>query len=76
MQRIRNTHIFVIGAAHISKDESVFTTIMTQRSYLHLRKVFQYYKTISGKTFEEAIKEQFSGDTKEALKALGKFACK
>jgi hypothetical protein len=46
---------------------------MTTRSYLHLRKVFEQYKTIaSGKNFEDAIKDQFTGDTKEALMAVGK----
>lgn len=58
------------GVAHIGRDDSTFTRILTSRSLVQLRKVFEHYQTIAGKPLDEAIKSQFSGETKDALVAL------
>jgi hypothetical protein len=59
------------GVAHIGRDDSTFTRILTSRSLVQLRKIFEEYKSIAGKPLDEAIKSQFSGEAKDALVALG-----
>ena len=50
-----------------------FNQILCQRSFAHLRAVFNEYDQVSKKrTIEEAIKSEFSGDIKNSLLTLGK----
>jgi len=49
-----------------------FNQILCQRSFAHLRAVFDEYSKISKKTVEEAIKSEFSGDIKDGLLTVGK----
>jgi len=48
-----------------------FNQILCQRSFAHLRAVFDEYAKISKKTVEDAIKSEFSGDIKEGLLTVG-----
>ena len=48
-----------------------FNAILCQRSFPHLRAVFDQYKTISKKDIEDAIKSEFSGDIKNSLLTIG-----
>jgi len=49
-----------------------FNQILCQRSFAHLRAVFEEYVKISKKTVEDAIKSEFSGDIKDGLLTVGK----
>jgi len=48
-----------------------FNQILCQRSFAHLRAVFDEYGNISKKTIEDAIKSEFSGDIKDGLLTVG-----
>jgi len=48
-----------------------FNQILCQRSFAHLRAVFEEYGKISKKTVEDAIKGEFSGDIKDGLLTVG-----
>jgi len=48
-----------------------FNQILCQRSFAHLRAVFDEYGKISKKTVEDAIKSEFSGDIKDGLLTVG-----
>lgn len=48
-----------------------FNQILCQRSFAHLRAVFDEYAKISSKTVEDAIKSEFSGDIKTGLQTVG-----
>jgi len=48
-----------------------FNQILCQRSFAHLRAVFDEYAKISKKTVEEAVKSEFSGDIKDGLLTVG-----
>ena len=49
-----------------------FNQILCQRSFAHLRAVFDEYGKISKKSVEDAIKSEFSGDIKSGLLTVGK----
>lgn len=44
--------------------------ILCQRNYNQLRLIFDEYKRITGHDIEHAIKNEFSGDSEEALLAI------
>jgi annexin A7/11 len=52
-------------------DEEAFTTLLAHESFAQLRIVFDEYRKISGKTIEQAVKSEFSGDTGEAVLTIG-----
>ncbi len=52
---------------------SSFNKIICQRSFAHLRAVFDEYDKLSKKGgIEKAIKSEFSGDIKNSLLTVGK----
>jgi len=67
--------MFDAGEGQLGTDESKFMSIICQRSYQHLRKVFRHYTAISdGTDIEEAVKSEFSGYLRDGLLALIRFA--
>ncbi|XP_067852095.1 annexin A6 [Heptranchias perlo] len=50
--------------------ESKFISILCMRSYPHLRRVFQDYIKLTNKDIEQTIKNDISGDLKNALVAI------
>ena len=58
-----NLHLFVLFR---------FNQILCQRSFAHLRAVFDEYQKISKKTMEQVIKSEFSGDIKDGFVTVGK----
>ncbi|XP_017776073.1 PREDICTED: annexin B9-like [Nicrophorus vespilloides] len=64
--------LYNAGAKRLGTDEDEFIQIFCQRSYEHLRVVFEQYKILSGKEIEQSIKSEFSGDSKECLLAIAR----
>ncbi|XKL63636.1 hypothetical protein PGB90_006000 [Kerria lacca] len=62
--------LMAAGVLMIGTDESTFNSILCTRSYPQLRRVFMEYQRISGKTLEQAIKSEFSGDIETGLLAI------
>lgn len=67
------TALLRAGELMFGTDESVFNSILCQKNYNQLRLIFQEYETMTGHSFEQAIKNEFSGDVKEGFKAI--FRC-
>lgn len=53
-------------------DESAFNQVLCQRNRSQLRLIFEEYQKLTGHEFEQAIKNEFSGTTKDILLALVK----
>ena len=47
--------------------------IICQRSFPHLRAVFEEYEKLSKKTMVDAIKSEFSGDIKDGFVTVSKY---
>lgn len=45
--------------------------ILAQEPFHQLRVIFDEYRKISGKTIEQAIKSEFSGDLLTAIETIG-----
>ncbi|CAG9865151.1 unnamed protein product [Phyllotreta striolata] len=58
------------GELRLGTDESTFNMVLCQRSIAHLQLVFQEYQRITGHDIEKAIKNEFSGDSEDALLAI------
>ncbi|XP_072381455.1 annexin B11-like [Diabrotica undecimpunctata] len=58
------------GVLRLGTDESTFITVLCQRSHAHLQLVFQEYQQITGHDIEKAVKNEFSGDSEDALLAI------
>lgn len=67
------TALLRAGELMFGTDESVFNSILCQRNYQQLKLIFQEYQTMTGHSFEQAIKNEFSGDVKDGFKAI--FRC-
>lgn len=63
------------GAAQWGTDESEFLRLFCAESAAHLAAVFDAYTKNYGKTMEQVIENEFSGDIKEGLLALGTCKC-
>lgn len=50
----------------------MFNKILAHESYEQLRLVFDEYKNLSGRTLEQAIKDELSGPLHDAMMAVGK----
>lgn len=58
------------GEIRLGTDESTFNMILCQRNYNQLRMIFEEYQRITGHDIEQAIKNEFSGDSEEGLLAI------
>ena len=59
------------GAAQWGTDESEFLRLLCAESPAHLAVVFDEYAKRHGKTMDQVIESEFSGDIKDAFLALG-----
>lgn len=57
----------------VAIDQEVFNRILSHDNFALLREVFEEYKNVSGRTIEEAVVDEMSGDLKEAMLAISKF---
>lgn len=62
--------LYNAGAAKLGTDEEVFNKIMAHDSFAQLRLVFEEYKSLTGKTIEQALKAELGGDLLNAMLAI------
>uniref|UniRef100_A0A8C9SKL5 Annexin n=1 Tax=Scleropages formosus TaxID=113540 RepID=A0A8C9SKL5_SCLFO len=66
--------LFAAGEAKVGTDEEKFINILGNRSFEHLRKVFEAYMKLSGYEIEESIQRETSGSLRSLLLAVAKCA--
>ncbi|KAL4641779.1 annexin A5 isoform X2 [Arapaima gigas] len=66
--------LFAAGESKVGTDEEKFINILGNRSFEHLRKVFEAYMKLSGYEIEESIQRETSGSLKSLLLAVAKCA--
>ncbi|KAM7451307.1 hypothetical protein ABFA07_000987 [Porites harrisoni] len=64
----------LMQAGFLGTDENKFIEVFTQRSFAHLKAVFQEYKKISNQEMDETIEEEMSQDMEKGFSVLVKFA--
>jgi len=64
--------LFDAGEGQFGTDESTFNVILASKSFDHLAHTFAHYESLSGKTMEEAIKGEMSGDVEDGMLAIVK----
>uniref|UniRef100_A0A3F2YWM9 Annexin n=1 Tax=Anopheles epiroticus TaxID=199890 RepID=A0A3F2YWM9_9DIPT len=62
--------LYAAGEGKLGTDESVFYKIMAHASFSQLEYVFEEYKKMTGRTIEQALKAELSGDFYDALSAI------
>lgn len=60
------------GANKWGTDESRFNAILVKRSYAQLRATFKEFEAMAGKTIEDSIKNEMSGDLAKGMFTIGK----
>jgi len=58
------------GELKVGTDEEVFNRIMAHESFPQLRLIFEEYKNVSGRTIEQALQAELSGELLEAMLAI------
>lgn len=67
---IQAKQLYDAGEGKMGTDESVFTKILAHASFDQLEYVFEEYKKMTGRTIEQALKAELSGDFYDALSAI------
>lgn len=65
--------LFAAGEGKLGTDEEVFNRVLSHGSFAHLRYVFNEYKSLSGRTIEQAVKDEMSGDLRDAILAISEL---
>ncbi|PIK55690.1 putative annexin A4 [Apostichopus japonicus] len=66
--------LYEAGEKKLGTDESEFQRILVTRSWLQMRAIFDEYGKIAGRSIEESIKREMSGDLERAYLNIVKFA--
>ncbi|EDS31340.1 annexin x [Culex quinquefasciatus] len=64
------TALFEAGEGQLGTDEKTFYSILAHASFDQLELVFEEYKKLSGRTIEQALKDELSGELYDALSAI------
>lgn len=62
--------LYNAGEGTLGTDETVFYKILAHASFDQLEVVFEEYKRLTGRTIEQALKAELSGELYEALSAI------
>ncbi|XP_018599515.1 annexin A4-like [Scleropages formosus] len=62
--------IFEAGEGRWGTDEAAFLTVLCVRNRKHLLRVFEAYKSISGRDIEDSIKREMSGNLEDIFLAI------
>jgi hypothetical protein len=62
--------LYKAGQAHLGTDESKFNQILAAQSFEQLRAVFSEYHKLTGKTMEQAIKSEMSGNLESGMLSI------
>jgi len=62
--------LYKAGAGKMGTDEDIFNKIFAHDSFAQLRVVFEEYKTLTGKTIEQALNAELSGDLLKSMLAI------
>lgn len=65
--------LFEAGEGSWGTDEEVFTRMLTHEGFPQLYVIFDEYRKLSGKTIEQAVEAEFSGDLRDAIMTIGWF---
>ena len=63
--------MFYLGEGQLGTDENAFVEILGHAGQRHAYLIFQEYKKISGKTIEQAMEAEMSGEILNGLMAMG-----
>jgi len=66
--------LYEAGEGSWGTDEEVFTQIVTHENFAQLHVIFDEYRKLSGKTMEQAVQSEFSGDIEKAVMTIVKCA--
>ncbi|KAF7286386.1 hypothetical protein GWI33_005679 [Rhynchophorus ferrugineus] len=58
------------GELQLGTDESTFNMVLCQRNWAQLQLIFQEYYNLTGHDIEQAIKNEFSGNSEDGLLAI------
>lgn len=61
------------GELKFGTDESAFTSVLARNSYQQLNAVNEAYQELAGKTLEEVVDSELSGDMQRAAKTIRKW---
>lgn len=62
--------LYNAGEGKLGTDEEVFNKILAHECFQQLRLIFEEYKSISGRTIEQALRDEVSGELKDAMLAI------
>lgn len=62
--------LFEAGEGQLGTDEERFIAVLVARSPAHIRAVARVYETLGDKSLEQAIENETSGDTRDAMLAI------
>ena len=63
--------LYSAGAKRLGTDESKFNQILCSQSFEQLQLTFDEYHKLTGKSLEQAIASEMSGDVESGMKAIG-----
>lgn len=67
---VQAKQLYDAGEARFGTDESAFYKILAHASFDQLEYVFEEYKKLTGRTIEQALKAELSGDFYDAVSAI------
>ncbi|XP_043462451.1 annexin B10 [Leptopilina heterotoma] len=71
-ERARETAemLYNAGEGKLGTDEEIFNKILAHECFGQLKLIFEAYKDVSGRTIEQALNDEISGELKDAMLAI------